>query len=66
MELKPCPFCGCKAAIRYTRGNQDGWVSNNYFPREMSFVECKNCHAKSGKRLAENAVKAWNRRVDNG
>ena len=48
MELKPCPFCGGEAEKR------DG------------FVECKYCGASTWCffESVEDAVEAWNKRVE--
>lgn len=59
-ELKPCPFCGGKAAINKdypgtmdTRGRR--WVYN---------VVCDRCCATSGLGYTSQMVKeSWNRRV---
>ena len=62
-ELKPCPFCG----------SEDVW----YFEERLHImgnaylmgVKCRNCGGawiSSDKRKCTNdAVRAWNRRVDN-
>ena len=59
-KLKPCPFCGGKAKIVDVSG---GWCA----------VVCDKCEATSkcivysGAYAAEAAaIKAWNRRADNG
>lgn len=49
-ELKPCPFCGGKAHIM--RGGH--WIA------------CEDCQSESGYySTKEEAIEAWNRRVDN-
>lgn len=53
-ELKPCPFCGGEARV------------NAYGFNQYS-VECKICWAETPRKSGiENAIEAWNRRVDNG
>ena len=62
MELKPCPFCGCKAELiphKFYSPKTKTWEVGNYG------VECAVCFA-SGWQFYENednAVKAWNRRA---
>lgn len=53
-DLKPCPFCGEKEAIRLTSwGLWRCW--------------CVKCLAKGADELyKKDAIEAWNRRVDNG
>lgn len=49
-ELRPCPFCGGKAHIM--RGGH--WIA------------CEDCQSESGYcSTKEEAIEAWNRRVDN-
>lgn len=66
-ELKPCPFCGGKAAVMYGQCDEETTVA----------VVCQDCHtgifrAKSYTweswefENAADAVDAWNRRADNG
>lgn len=60
-NLKPCPFCGNQAKIRYEAHKYD---FTNYYA-----VQCTNvlCFAMSGwARKEEWAIKRWNRRDDNG
>ena len=48
-ELKPCPFCGRKAAVV--------WM-------EFYWVECKKCKAETrGVHSRAAALELWNRRV---
>ena len=54
-NLKPCPFCNGEAHTQYTRSN-GRW-----------YVVCGNCHASTTDYLdSDDAIKAWNRRADNG
>lgn len=59
-ELKLCPFCG-----RYPTIETD---NNNNFDATFYFVKCRKCGAQGGKREEdmEAAIRAWNRRADNG
>lgn len=63
MELKPCPFCGEKDAVRMMmREGKDGW-------RNRFFVLCEydngGCGAESGwYHYREEAAEAWNRRAE--
>ena len=75
-ELKPCPFCGGEAKLMggnvYTipeYGENDAYVGAD-IEVEPSWVECQNCHAMGqtfdeSDEDPENAVAAWNRRVQN-
>lgn len=52
-DLKPCPFCGCRARLR----GDDFW--NGYF------VRCVGCFVETDYNSTElEAIEAWNRRVD--
>ena len=51
--LKPCPFCGETNIKHYKNGAND------------SICECTNCGACSLASKKKNAVKIWNRRVEN-
>ena len=62
-ELKPCPFCGEKAEV--SSGRFDG--------KDTSYVMCTRCGSRgefffvsSRYASAEKAIKAWNRRVQDG
>lgn len=51
-ELKPCPFCGGEAII-------DGCDDT------LWIVVCKECNASIGyKETKEEAIEAWNRRIE--
>lgn len=66
-RLKPCPFCGSEfmsgvyICSRWRKGTAN---------RKMYWITCGKCrveqrHGNSdGYRTIENAVKAWNRRVE--
>ena len=55
--LKPCPFCGGMAHIvQYMQ------------PKEEWRIMCMDCSARFGRYAGldkKEAIKAWNRRVDN-
>ena len=59
-ELKPCPFCDLKIVdtLRKVMGEIEmGGIKGVW-------VECLNCHARSGiYKTEEEAIKAWNQRV---
>lgn len=51
VKLKPCPFCGGEAATVFNSG---GWIY------------CKDCDGQTGYyRTPEEAIEAWNGRVNN-
>lgn len=51
-ELKPCPFCG-------------GEAEQGYKPNHSYIVYCPNCGIGTGyKNTEEQAIEAWNRRVN--
>jgi len=56
-ELKPCPFCGGKAAL------EDYGLNGNF-----KIVKCLECGARTtlflkNLNLGEDAIEAWNRRA---
>lgn len=58
IDLKPCPFCGGKAEVR-----RDSEMEMYYV------VVCTNCPTNVGRMWfwkKQNAVNAWNRRVQCG
>lgn len=57
-ELKPCPFCGNSA-----------YGHKKYLPHSKKIryvVKCSRCNAVLEYRDKDSAIKAWNRRADNG
>ena len=58
-ELKNCPFCGGDAEKRYLM-RKKLFASTHYV-----YVRCKVCGATSSVHFTiEDAIEAWNRRVD--
>lgn len=54
-ELKPCPFCGSEAYVIIR--DVDDWTP---------WIRCKGCGVETDCfDSAEEAIEAWNRRVDN-
>lgn len=59
-ELKPCPFCGGKAAISETKFN---FETDPYAEYGVLCEVCR-CELKSGFSSRKTAIRAWNRRVE--
>lgn len=58
-ELKPCPFCGCKANITET------YIPNESFYKPATRIynlRCSKCRAEMHGERYRDLVKAWNRR----
>ena len=54
-ELKPCPFCGGEAHVVET-----------IHGKTLPWVRCKDCGMETPMLdTEEEAIEAWNRRVDN-
>ena len=68
-ELKPCPFCGGKARMKYGRYNLLGAYGGAENDREWAGVYCKKCNVSQPPRLYSTkteAMEAWNRRAEDG
>ena len=66
-ELKPCPFCGGKATAKSSKYNLLGAYGTAETDRKWSRVFCKSCNIGQPKRhyiSKEDAIQAWNRRVN--
>jgi Lar family restriction alleviation protein len=59
-KLKPCPFCGGKALLGFSR---DEFLNERHFVICENVIECgcltQYCNNK------DNAIKRWNRRAEN-
>ena len=54
-KLKPCPFCGGKAALFETTPPC----------RKLFWIECRKCGAEiHGEKIKEEAIAAWNKRKE--
>ena len=69
-ELKPCPFCGCKANIgafkaRYYRTIRDFKDGNNSTSNSSYSIFCRGCEMKTlNYSDSDKAIAAWNDRSD--
>ena len=60
VELKPCPFCGCKARSKTHISGK--WKKTNWF-----YVVCSACGSRTSiSDVKEEAEEAWNRRAEDG
>lgn len=61
-ELKRCPFCGGEAKML-----KMGGIKGMFFNPTVKRPTCTKCHATMFVWFNEQAaIRAWNRRVDNG
>ncbi len=61
IELKLCPFCGCKANIT------EKYIPNESFYKPATRIynlRCSKCRAEMHGKSYFDLVKAWNRRVN--
>ena len=47
-KLRPCPFCGGEAALKFTDYNGG---TRGQFPRKAVYVSCPHCHAKGASKV---------------
>lgn len=60
IKLKPCPFCGGDAGLRYAESKGFSWAKIRY-----PYVKCNICGASVRLEDSEQrAIDAWNRRAD--
>ena len=71
-ELKPCPFCGDKpqittekrlTSLEFNKGYPDNG-RNLYIEKTMYLVECICCSLSKRYTTEQEAIEAWNRRVE--
>ena len=63
-KLKPCPFCGGEAYIIEVEPHTHKiaiWVPDSV---GECFIECTNCTRAMSANTKDEAIAAWNRRVD--
>lgn len=61
-KLKPCPFCGGEAKML-----KMGGIKGMFFNPTVKRPTCTKCHATMFVWFNEQtAIRAWNRRIDNG
>lgn len=68
-ELKPCPFCGGKAQVRYISRESgiQGYTSNILTKSKPGFVICLKCECRTPIHSKVSlAMNKWNRRAYNG
>ena len=54
-ELKPCPFCGSNATLKYPREGELGYSAT---------ITCNKCHVEMWAASKEEVIEMWNRRVN--
>ena len=59
-DLKPCPFCGGKARLFVNGGVRV--ICSKCYVGTMILTDNMECESNA----VETAIKAWNRRADNG
>ena len=64
-ELKHCPFCGGEAVIEIVEPHSH--ILSTFMPDYGggAFIECKKCTCAISAETKEEAIEAWNRRVEN-
>ena len=68
-ELKPCPFCGGEARMKYGKYNLLGAYGTEETARKWAGVWCVKCGIEQPIRkyvTKEQAIEAWNRRAEDG
>ena len=68
-ELKPCPFCGGQARMKYGKYNLLGAYGTEETERKWARVYCIKCGISQPIRInptKEQAIEYWNMRCENG
>ena len=60
-EIKPCPFCGGKQS--YVNTPVKHWDGDRFVP-VMYHVTCPNCKADIPGTTEQDAIAAWNERIN--
>lgn len=64
-ELKPCPFCGCRATLMLNRSDKFNLTDREVIETGESYwVKCQNCQVSTW--VAKNidgAMTQWNKRT---
>ncbi len=61
-QLKPCPYCGGKAKLKYEKKHTSFNTGTNHSNRRnVKFIRCERCHAHTISFSYElNLLNAWN------
>lgn len=64
-KIKPCPFCGKEAVINKIESHTHMLAIMPDYDGE-TFIECTGCTCAVSSKIEQEAVEAWNRRINDG